>query len=96
MKELVGQCPVCEEKYTTDNRKSHHHIFPKMFYGESLNVVVEVCQRCHCKEFNHLYKMNPWHRWSKQTCVNNWINFCRSKGKNALEIYPELLKEVVG
>lgn len=96
MKELEGQCPLCEKKYTRDNRKSHHHIFPKMWFGECLNVKVEVCQRCLCKEFNAQYKMDPYHPWSKKNCVDNWIAFCRSKCKNALEIYPDLLREVVG
>lgn len=96
MKEITGQCPLCEEKYTESNRKSHHHLFVKMWFGECLNVVLEVCQRCHCKEFNSQYKMVPWNPWSKKTCVDNWIAFCKSKGKNALEIYPDLLREVVG
>jgi hypothetical protein len=30
-------------------------------------------------------------RWTKKKCVKKWAIFCKSKGKDAYEIYPELL-----
>lgn len=96
MKEITGSCPLCEEKYTKDNRLTNHHIFPKTWFGECRNVKVEVCHNCHCKEFNSLFIMTACFPWTKKQCVNNWIYFCKIKGKNALEIYPQLLEEVVG
>lgn len=87
-------CPLCNKSYNKKNRRTFHHVFPLVFYRGSKNVKVEVCETCHQREFNYLYPMRDV--WSKKTCVDNWIAFCRSKGKNALEIYPDLLREVVG
>jgi hypothetical protein len=33
-------------------------------------------------------------RWSKLKCLLNWISYCAKKGKNAYEIWPELVDEV--
>jgi hypothetical protein len=88
-----GCCPLCERQYNKKNRKTHHHVFPKQWYGAG-GVQVEVCQKCHQIEFNHLYPMN--YKWSKEECLQNWSDFCKSKGKWMLKVYPELKKEFMG
>jgi hypothetical protein len=87
-----GSCPLCEKQYNRKNRKTHHHIFPRTWYGNGVRV--EVCQKCHQVEFNHLYPMN--HKWSRGECLQNWSDFCKSKGKWMLKVYPELKNEVMG
>ena len=89
-----GSCPLCNKSYSKRNRKTEHHILPLAFYRSQENCKVEVCQTCHQREFNHLYPMTTV--WSKKQCINNWVLFCRSKGKNALELYPQILKLVIG
>ena len=89
-----GECPLCGLSYHKRNRKTEHHVLPRMFYSGEENCKVEVCQTCHQREFNKEYPMISV--WTKQKCVNNWIKFCKSKGKNAYEIYPQLLKLTMG
>ena len=88
-------CPICELEYEKGNyaprRRSKHHVFPKVWYKDSFNIKVYVCQKCH-DEFNSMF-MEPLdlkNRWSKKECVRNWILFCFIKQRNPYEIYPEL------
>ena len=85
---FVGRCPICNRAYGRGNQHTRHHLFPKVWYRDGIKL--DVCHLCHQVEFNNIYKMN--HYWTRKECFNNWVNFCKSKGKNALEIYPELLQ----
>ena len=89
-----GNCPLCGKNYSKRNRRTEHHILPKVWYKGEENCKVEVCQTCHQREFNHEYPMLQV--WTKKQCINNWVLFCRSKGQNALELYPQILRLVIG
>lgn len=88
------KCPLCGNEYKSQDDKTHHHLLPKTWYNGK-GPLLEVCKGCHV-EFNHFNKMNLNERWSKKDCLWRWIAFCRNKGKNAFDAYPELYKEVVG
>jgi len=34
--------------------------------------------------------------WTKEECLQNWSDFCKSKGKWMLKVYPGLKKEFMG
>jgi len=82
-----GKCPICDNQCDCHNTLTHHHIYyPKRDY--ELNTLVNICDRCH-RDFNLQYKfINPPEAWE---CLMNFMRFCKSKDKNALIIYPELL-----
>jgi hypothetical protein len=83
-------CPICGNYYGKYRQKTRHHIFVKWFYCDGL--VVYACSECHQKEFHKYYPMY-WDRpWSRSQCLSYWVQFCKSKGKNAFAIYPELCK----
>lgn len=87
----VGEiCPLCERPYNEKRLGTRHHLYPKLWYGDSVRV--EACSECHTYEFHRLYPMI--NIWTKSTCLKNWVNFCRRKGKDAFKLYPQLLKEV--
>lgn len=86
---MIGVCPLCEHSYQKKNRKTRHHVYPRVWY-HGKGQLVNVCQCCH-SEFNHDYPMN--HVWSKDECLQNWSDFCKSKGKWMLQIYPQLKGE---
>ena len=83
-----GVCPICDSHYGKLHRKTRHHIFPKWWYKGG--ITVDVCSQCHQKEFHKQYPMRFGEVWSISECVQNWVKFCKSKGKNAYIIYPEL------
>lgn len=86
-----GECPLCEKQYHKRNRETHHHVYPKMYY-HGRGPLVEVCAKCH-SEFNHDYPMSHERVWSKEECLQNWSDFCKSKGKWMLKVYPQLKGE---
>lgn len=81
------RCPLCNEKYSETRILTKHHIFPKFWY--KAGVRVRVCEPCH-KDFNAKNPMgkNPWPR---ESCLKRWIHFCKTKGKEAFEKYPQLI-----
>jgi hypothetical protein len=85
------KCPLCEEQYHKRNKKTRHHVFPKMWY-HGLGPQVDVCESCH-KKFNSIYTMNRDDKWEKECCLQNWSDFCKSKGKWMYKVYPQLKKE---
>ena len=85
MKKRGGKCPICELPYHKKRPRTRHHLFPKVWYKDG--VLVEVCRTCH-DEFNVLYPMIT--KWTRATCVKNWVKFCRYKGRNAYEMYPHI------
>lgn len=83
-------CPICDNLYGKYRLKTRHHIFfPSRWFENSL--VVYACSQCHQKEFHKLYRMDYYNPWTRAECLANWIKFCKSKGKNAFVIYPELI-----
>lgn len=91
----IGKCPLCGQQYFGNAvKKTHHHVLPKLWY-HGKGPLVEVCSVCH-QEFNHSNPMDFDNRWSKKDCIWRWIRFCKSKGKNALEVYPEIVEEILG
>lgn len=86
-----GECPLCEKQYHKRNRKTNHHVYPKMYY-HGIGPLVEVCQSCH-SEFNRNYPMSYDSVWSKAECLQNWFDFCKSKSKWMLKAYPQLKGE---
>lgn len=92
-----GYCPICARKYSVENNRTKHHIFPRYWYGNKGKVQrlkngisVLACHQCHEVEFNRDYPMLLNNPWTKQECLINWFKFCLSKGKNPLKIYPYL------
>lgn len=92
-----GYCPLCDRKYTIENNRTKHHLFPKYWYSRNgtvgpvkIGITVYACHECHEVEFNHLYPMILNQPWSKSECIINWIKFCYSKGKEPLRVYPQL------
>lgn len=92
-----GFCPLCGKKFTTDNNRTKHHIFPRYWYGKKgtvkhfkSGVSVVACAQCHETEFNHEYPMILNKPWTPSQCVVYWFKFCLSKGKDPLQIYPHL------
>lgn len=92
--EKLGSCPLCGREYLSVDKRTHHHVLPKLWYNGK-GPLVEVCRACH-SEFNHNNPMDSENRWSKKDALWRWIRFCKAKGKEAFNIYPELLEEVVG
>lgn len=85
-------CPVCDTDYGHEDgkhKRTRHHIFPRHFFKRSW-LVVYVCRACH-SEFHYMFRNLDPRRWTKKKCVKKWVIFCKSKGKDAYEIYPELL-----
>jgi hypothetical protein len=81
-----GRCPVCDTKCNDDNDLTYHHVYyPRRDY--ELNTIVNICRCCH-NEFNRKYKFTE--SPSEWECLMNLLRFCKSKGKNALTIYPEI------
>lgn len=91
MKKL-SVCPLCGLEYHKKRRATHHHIFPRAWYPNS-TLLVEVCSDCH-QEFNREYVMDLRIPWREGECIWNWVMFCRSKGKDALKIYPQILEAI--
>ena len=90
-KVIPAQCPICDYKWDgIYHKRTRHHIFPKWYYLGGLKVYA--CSRCHQYEFHVLFPMIKNEPWSESVCVQNWVNFCELKGKNAYVIYPELTK----
>jgi len=88
----MGKCPLCDNDYSSGNtkrRKSRHHIYPKYFY-KNTHLVVNVCQECH-SDFHHEFPSLLPYLWTRAKCLKKWVKFCESKGKDAYEIYPQLL-----
>lgn len=93
-----GSCPLCDRDYNSKNHPSRHHIFPKYWYGQNgivsyvyvKSITVEVCSICHRNEFNVMFPMRLEVPWTLSECVQNWVKFCKTKGKNAYDVYPEL------
>jgi len=82
-------CPICDCEYKgKHHRRTSHHIFPRWWYKNSITVYA--CSKCHQLEFHKIYPMKYKEVWSISECMQNWVQFCKSKGKNAYEIYPEL------
>ncbi len=86
---LTETCPLCDHEYEGQHYWTRHHIFPKFWYEG--NVTVEVCHTCHQLEFHRMFPMGN-KIWIPSVCVQNWVKFCKSKGKNAYHIYPQLCK----
>jgi len=89
------RCPICDCEYeknlltTHSNIKTKHHIFPKYWYKGGVKVYA--CYKCHIAEFDVIYRMDTQMiPWTPSECLQNWIKFCKSKGKDAFKIYPEL------
>lgn len=83
-----GKCPLCDRQYTSKNFHTEHHIYyPKDLFCSDIKV--DVCVVCH-REFNGLFPVRA--NWDKRKCLLNWLIFCNSKGKNAVEIYPIILE----
>jgi len=90
-KKHIGEvCPICDYAYDKTHRRTRHHIFPRWWYNG--NIVVIACSKCHQKEFHIKFPMKWGCIWSPSECVQKWVKFCKSKGKNAYIIYPELTK----
>lgn len=95
MKEIETVCPICgalyekEVKYQFKNVCTHHHILPRFWYKDSLRV--HACFNCHILGFHKMFPMGE-RRWPPVECVEKWVKFCKTKGKNAYEIYPQLRK----
>ena len=92
---VEGNCPLCDKPYSVENNRTKHHVFPsywhkKGVYGRIAGITVYACQNCHEKEFNTLYPMNLKNPWTPAECLIYWIQFCYSKSKDALLIYPQL------
>ena len=86
----VDRCPICDNEYQGQRRaKTRHHIFPKWWYKDDF--VLCACAQCHQREFHIKYPMNYQEVWSPTEYLQNWVRFCKSKGKDALKIYPQLL-----
>lgn len=81
-------CPICERAYGKNRSKTRHHIFPRWWYR--IGIVVIACSDCHQRQFHKKYPMVYGEIWTRYECVQNWVDFCKSKGKNAYVIYPEL------
>lgn len=84
-----GSCPLCDLQYHKKRRPTNHHVFPRVWY-HGIGPLVEVCSDCH-QEFNHDYPMRS--QWSKEECLQNWSDFCKSKGKWMYQVYPHLKQE---
>jgi len=91
MKKL-DKCPLCNMRYSKRVKKTRHHIFPRAWYHNS-TLLVDVCSKCH-EEFNQLYRMDIKRPWSRKQCLQNWIDFCRKKGKEAFNVYPQILEDI--
>lgn len=86
----IGKCLICGQSHTVrKHRKTTHHLFPQIWYGED-GMQVKACFQCHIIDFNAMYPINVEKPWTVSECVQNWINFCKTKGKNAFDIYPQL------
>jgi len=94
MKEKGEFCPICERmyepqiKYKFTNVRTRHHIFPKLWYHSG--VVVYACSECHTYGFHKMFIMDNHRIWTRSECLTYWVRFCKSKGKDAFEIYPHL------
>lgn len=88
-------CPLCDKQYDPhvqgqfNNVRTKHHIFPKFWYHSG--VVVYACSLCHTYEFHIIFSMDG-KVWTRSECLQNWVKFCKFKGKNAFEIYPQLTR----
>ena len=82
-------CPLCGNTYTKKHHETKHHLLPKWWYKDERTV--SVCRVCH-NDFNTQYPMKNGEKWSPLECLENWFGFCQTKGKEAIEIYPELKK----
>ena len=90
----MNTCPICGKEFTEGNtryRHSRHHIYPRFWYPSS-NLFAIVCQDCH-NEFHRENKMLS-RRWSMNECLQRWLNFCFSRGKDPIAIYPHLAKHL--
>lgn len=81
-------CPICSKPYGKNRKRTRHHVFPRWWYRDGITVYA--CSQCHQKEFHKRFPMKYKEVWNVSECVQNWVKFCKSKGKNAYEIYPEL------
>lgn len=95
---FVGICPICDREYTLENNITKHHIFPKYWYGSKgtvtnlrWKVTVIACMECHVYDFHAMFKMRLKAPWLVSDCVQNWVKFCKTKGKDAYVLYPKLL-----
>jgi len=89
-KKWIGEvCPICNCGYDSKHKRTLHHLFPKWWYRDGLTVYV--CSQCHQKEFHVQYRMKFGEIWTPSECLQNWVKFCKSKGRNAYVIYPELI-----
>lgn len=82
-----GTCPLCGNPYKNKHHRTSHHLFPKWWYKDER--VVTVCRACH-NDFNQKYPMIEEEKWALFQCIDNWFGFCKSKGKEPTEAYPEL------
>lgn len=88
-------CPICDSRFESDepyvfrNVRTKHHVFPKLWYQDGLRIYA--CSLCHTYGFHQMFPMGN-RIWTPSECVQNWVKFCKSKGKNAYVIYPELCK----
>jgi len=86
-------CPICgciyeqDKMYVHRNVKTKHHIFPKKWYGDGPKLYA--CSNCHTYGFHQMFPMGN-RIWTEIQCIDYWFIFCKSKGKNAYKIYPEL------
>ncbi|HAS92273.1 MAG TPA: hypothetical protein DCS12_08590 [Clostridiales bacterium] len=89
-KNNLGNCPLCGKCYKSKkHHRTKHHIFPRYWFGSG--VTVFVCHECHTNEFHRFYPMKlDGYAWTKKQCLMYWVQFCKSKGKEAFKIYPQL------
>lgn len=82
-------CPICDCEYGGKyHKRTRHHIFPRWWYYNGFTVYA--CSKCHQQEFHIQYRMSYLCVWSISECMQNWVKFCKTKGKDAYKIYPEL------
>lgn len=89
-KRTLGRCPLCDYNYgDKKHQRTKHHVFPRYWYSSGITVFV--CHECHTREFHRIYPMElNKYAWTKQQCLKYWVDFCKSKGKDAFLIYPQL------
>ena len=89
MKSRELYCPICNYKYEGKRFRTKHHLFPRYWYHSG--VVVYACAICHTYEFHKMFPMNLNKVWTRSECIQNWVKFCKIKGRNAYIIYPKLM-----
>jgi len=79
-------CPICGHVYSSYRQFSRHHVFPKLWYHGG-GPIAEICTICH-REFHKIYQMA--YVWKPKDGLEKFKEFCKTKGKDMLKIYPHL------